>query len=91
MPVLTSVLHEFLGKAEVTASVHHIEKYKKSGIPIYNFKALDTAGKKKKKTRSRKKRRSPANTVRYVFRTNAKILQYPPCTLQIIVPGKTKN
>ena len=49
MPVLTSVLHEFLGKAEVTASVHHIEKYKKSGIPINNFKALDTAGKKKKK------------------------------------------
>ena len=35
-----------LEKAELTASVYHIEIFSKSGILIYNSEALDTAGRK---------------------------------------------
>ena len=89
MPVFISVLHEYLGKAELTASARHIERFSKSGIPIYNSKVLDTAS---KKTRSRKKRRRrQAIAMRYAFHAIPKMLQQPLGTLQIIAPGKTKN
>ena len=89
MPVFISVLHEYLGKAELTTSARHIERFSKSRIPIYNSKVLDTAS--EKKTRSRKKRRRQAIAMRYAFYVIAKILQQPLGTLQIIAPGKTKN
>ena len=33
-------------KAELTASIHYIERISKSGITIYNSKVQDTAGRK---------------------------------------------
>ena len=33
-------------KAKLTASIRHIERFSKSGIPIYNFEVPDTAGRK---------------------------------------------
>ena len=36
-------------KAQFTASVHHIERFSKSGIWFYNSEVLDTAGKKQEK------------------------------------------
>ena len=35
-----------LEKAELNASVHHIERFSKSGKPIYNSKVPDSAGRK---------------------------------------------
>ena len=35
-----------LEKAELIASIRHIERYLKSGIPIYNTEVPDTAGKR---------------------------------------------
>ena len=35
-----------LEKAELTASIHHNERFSKSGIPVYNSKVLDMAGRK---------------------------------------------
>ena len=35
-----------LEKAELTASIRHIERFLKSRIPIYNSEAPDTAGRK---------------------------------------------
>ena len=44
-----------LEKAELaTTSIHHIAKFLKSGIPIYNSKIPDTAGRKTKRGRRRK-------------------------------------
>ena len=39
-----------LEKAELTASICHIDRFLKSGMPIYNSEVSDTAG---RKTRSR--------------------------------------
>ena len=53
-------------KAKLTVSIRHIERFSKSEIPLYNFKDLDTAG---RKTRSR--RRAQAIAKRRTFHANA--------------------
>ena len=55
-----------LGKAECTASVRHIERFSKSGIPIYNSEVPGTAGRKTKR-----RRRIQAIAKRYAFHANA--------------------
>ena len=52
-------------RAELTASIPHIEIFSKSGIPIYNSEDPHTAGKK------RRRRRTPTITKRYTFHTNS--------------------
>ena len=37
---------DFLEKAELTASISHIGRFLKSGIPNYNSQVPDTAGRK---------------------------------------------
>ena len=58
-------------KAEPIASIRNIERFSKSGIPIYNFEVLDTAGRKKKKKKNTgtckalcvsRKRKNPVET-----------------------------
>ena len=38
-----------LGKAEPTASMCHVARFLKPGIPIHNSEVLDTAGRKTRK------------------------------------------
>ena len=38
-------------KAELTALVHHIERFSKSGLRIYNFEVPDTAGRKRRRSK----------------------------------------
>ena len=40
-----------LEKAELNASIRHIAKFLKSGIPIYNSEVLDTAGRKTRRVK----------------------------------------
>ena len=40
------------GKAKLTAAIHHIGRFLKSGIPIYNSKAPDMAGRKARRQRT---------------------------------------
>ena len=54
-----------LEKAELTASVYHIVRFLKPGILIYNFKVLDTAGRK-----TRRRRRTRAIAKRFAFHAN---------------------
>ena len=54
-----------LEKAKLTASIRQIVIFLKSGIPIFNVKVPDKAG---KKTR----RRTQAIANRYAYHTNAK-------------------
>ena len=42
-----------LGKAKLTASMHHIARLLKSGIPIYNSTVQDMAGRKVRRRGSR--------------------------------------
>ena len=51
-------------RAELTASIPHIETFSESGIPIYNSEDPHTAGKKIR-------RRTPTITKRYAFHTNS--------------------
>ena len=53
-----------LEKVEVTASIRHIARFLKSGIPIYNAEVTDTAG---RKTR----RRAKAIAKRFAFHAKA--------------------
>ena len=39
-------------RAELTTSVHYIERFSKSEIPIYNSKFLDTASRKTIRTQA---------------------------------------
>ena len=57
-----------LEKIELTASIHHIGKFLKSGIPIYNSEVRDTSGRKMR--RSRRRRRAQAIAKHYVFDAN---------------------
>ena len=57
-----------LGKAELIPSVSNIQRFLKSGIPIYNSE--DTAGRK------RKRRRPQATAKRFAFRANAIIKSF---------------
>ena len=41
-----------LEKAELTASIRHIAKFLKSGIPIYNSEVPDMAGRKTRRRRT---------------------------------------
>ena len=56
-----------LEKAELIASIRHIERYLKSGIPIYNTEVPDTVG---RKTGRRRRRRIQAIAKRYPFLVN---------------------
>ena len=57
-----------LEKAGLTASVHHIERFSKSEITIYNAEVPGTASRKTRKTR---RRRTQAIAKCYAFRKNA--------------------
>ena len=59
-----------LEKAELTTSIRHIAIFSKSGIPIYNSKVPDTAGRKMRRSRRRRKR-THAIAKRYAFHANA--------------------
>ena len=56
-----------LEKTEFTTSTYHTAIFLKSGIPIYNSKVPDTAG---RKTRRRRGRRTQATARRYAFHGN---------------------
>ena len=58
-----------LEKAELTASIRHVERFLKSGILIYISEVPDTAG---RKTRRRRKRRRRSQVVAkyYAFHEN---------------------
>ena len=43
---------DILEKAELTASIHHIARFLKSVIPIYNSKVSNTAGRKARRRRT---------------------------------------
>ena len=53
--------------SELTASICHIERCSKSGMPVYNSEAPNTAG---RKTSRKMRRRTEANARRYVFHSN---------------------
>ena len=55
-----------LEKTELTTSICHIEKFLKSGIPIYHSEVPDKAGRK-----TRRRRRTQVIAKRYTFHTNA--------------------
>ena len=57
-----------LEKTELTAPVLHIERFSKSGIPIYNSEVPDPTGKKMKR---RTRRRTQAIAKCCVFHANA--------------------
>ena len=62
-----------LDKAELTVSIHHNERFLKSGISIYNSQVL---GMVCKKTRGRRRRRgTQAIAKRYAFYANVKRCQ----------------
>ena len=52
---------DILEKAELTASICHIAKSLKSGIPICNFEVPDTTG------RETRKKRAQASSKRFAF------------------------
>ena len=63
-----------LVKAEFTASIRHIGRFLKSGIPIYNFEVPNTVGRKtrrKRRRRRRRKRRTQAIAKLYALHANA--------------------
>ena len=53
-----------LEKAELAASIHHIVRFLKSGIPIYNSEVPDTAD------RETRRRRTQANANCFAFHAN---------------------
>ena len=55
-----------LGKAEPTASMCHVARFLKPGIPIHNSEVSDTAGRKTRKMW----RRTEAIAKRFVFHAN---------------------
>ena len=70
-----------LREADVTASIHYIARFLKSGIPICNFEVLGTAGRKMKRRRS-----TQAIAKRFVFHADAIKLQK---LLRLESSGKT--
>ena len=52
-----------LEKAEFTALIHHVARFLKPGIPIYNFKGYGWQNNQKKNT---------GNLKRYAFHANTK-------------------
>ena len=58
---------DILEKAELAASIHNIEIFLKSGIPIYNSEVPDKAD---RKTR-RRRRKTLASAKRFAFQVNA--------------------
>ena len=55
-----------LEKVELTASIRHIARFLKSGIPIYNSEVPDTLGRK-----IRRRKRTQAIAKRFAFYANA--------------------
>ena len=76
-----------LEKDEFTASIRHIERFLKSGIPIYNSKVPDAAG---RKTIKRWRRRRTAQAKRYAFYANARSFK-PIALIYRIFVSKNKN
>ena len=70
-----------LEKAELTASIRHIVRFLKSGIPIYNSEVPDATGRK-----TRRRRRIQAIAKRFAFHTNPESLPAIPfcCSLKMI-------
>ena len=60
-----------LEKAELTASISHIARFFKSGIPIYNSKDSETASRKTRGRRRTRRKGSLGIAMRYAFYTNA--------------------
>ena len=59
--------------AALTVLICHIGRFLKSGIPVYNFEALDTACRKTRRWRTRRKGRiTQAIAKRYTFYGSAK-------------------
>ena len=52
--ILTWISILTLEKAEITASIRHIARLLKTGVPIYNSDVPDTAGRKTRKKRRRR-------------------------------------
>ena len=59
-----------LDKVELIASILHITRFFKSGIPIYISEVSNTAG---RKTRRRRKRRTKAIAERFAFDASEKM------------------
>ena len=53
-----------LEKPELIASIHHIARFLKSGIPIYNSEVSDKAG------RETRRRKTQATAKRFAFYAN---------------------
>lgn len=56
-----------LKKAEFTASIRHVERFLKAGVPIYNSDVPDTTGRK-----TRRRKRTQEISKRYAIQANAK-------------------
>ena len=67
-----------LEKAELTASIGHIAKFLKSGVPICNSKAPDTPSRK-----ASRRRRTQAIAKRFAFQANAK--RWDLCDIKTIM------
>ena len=75
------------GKAELTALIHHIDRFSKSEIQSFNSEVPDTAGRKMRRTQAvpkryafyanptkrRKSKRTQEIAKRYAFHDNAKM------------------
>ena len=71
--VINSYINSYmdaLEKAGLTASIHHIARFLKSGILIYNSEVSDTTGSKTRKRR----RRTQAIAKSFAFHIKAKSL-----------------
>ena len=55
-----------LEKVELTVSIGHIQKFLRSGTPIYNSEVSNTAGRKMRRRR-RRRRKEQAVSKRYDF------------------------
>ena len=69
---------DILQKAELTASIHHIARFFKSGIPIYSSEDPDTAGRKLK-------RRTYAIVKRFAFHPKTQNKTIHICELYIVL------
>ena len=75
-----------LEKGELTASIHHIARFLKSGIPIYSSEVPDTAGRK-----LRKRRRANVIAKRFACHANAQNLAIHICELFLTLYYNIKN
>ena len=73
---INSYINSYMDTLEIaalTVLICHIGRFLKSGIPVYNFEALDTACRKTRRWRTRRKGRiTQAIAKRYTFYGSAK-------------------